>query len=84
MNNVINAPWTDKQVENLKKWQECGHVHPFTCGGKTNGQDCICDLVPTKDGWICPICPYKQNWAHEMMLDNPTADLSDILNFKKD
>jgi len=24
-------------------------------------------LIATKKGWICPVCDYKQNWAHEFM-----------------
>lgn len=24
-------------------------------------------LIATKDGWICPVCNYKQNWAHRFM-----------------
>ncbi len=26
-------------------------------------------LVATKDGWMCPVCDYKQYWAHEFMAD---------------
>ena len=22
------------------------------------------NLVATKNGWICPVCDYTQNWAH--------------------
>lgn len=63
---IIHAPWTEEQVKNLNDWQRTGFVHPFTCGGR----DCQCDLVATKDGWICPIgCGYKQSYAHDFMLD---------------
>lgn len=22
-------------------------------------------LIATSEGWICPVCDYKQNWAHD-------------------
>ena len=25
------------------------------------------NLIATKDGWICPVCDYKQYWAHKFM-----------------
>lgn len=58
------APWTDEQVKSLNKYQQCSWVHPFTCGGK----NCRRVLVATPNGWICPKCDYKQDWAHEFML----------------
>lgn len=24
-------------------------------------------LIATKEGWICPVCNYKQDWAHKFM-----------------
>lgn len=24
-------------------------------------------LIATENGWICPVCNYKQNWAHTFM-----------------
>jgi hypothetical protein len=26
-------------------------------------------LVATTEGWLCPCCGYKQNWAHDFMAD---------------
>lgn len=66
---MLKALWTDEQVENLNKYQKAGAFHPFTCGnngmpGYHAGQS---DLVATKAGWICPLCDYTQDWAHEFM-----------------
>lgn len=58
------VPWTQEQIDALNKWQKCGYVHPYTCGGKIDGKDCREDLIATKDGWVCPKnCGYTQNWA---------------------
>jgi len=67
------APWTDEQVENLKKWQVHPFAHPFTCCSHDD-----CDrlnqpnegaLIPSNEGWVCPCGKWKQNWAHQFMLD---------------
>lgn len=60
---IVRAPFTPEQVERLNKWQQCGVVHPFTCGNP----DCRSDLVATPDGWKCPNCNYIQDWAHAFM-----------------
>jgi len=26
-------------------------------------------LIATKDGWVCPVCDYKQNWAYTFMIE---------------
>ena len=26
-------------------------------------------LIATEEGWVCPVCDYKQNWAHDFMMD---------------
>lgn len=63
MDDRLQAPFTDEQVKNLNAFQKAGYFHPFTCG------KCSCDLVATKDGWICPTegCGYTQDWAHGFM-----------------
>lgn len=77
MMNEIESPWTDEQVKNLNAFQMNGKMHPFTCGGDRmddahrayvdkNGGD-YGQLVATKDGWVCPVCGYEQNWAHGFM-----------------
>ena len=63
---MLQSPFTKEQVESLNGYQEEGYFHPFTCGK----DDCRQTLVATEDGWVCPDCDYKQNWAHEFMADN--------------
>ena len=75
----IEAPWTDGQVAGLNAWQACGWVHPFTCPGPRmnaahrayqaeHGGD-FGQLTATPAGWICPVCSYKQMWAHDFMFN---------------
>jgi hypothetical protein len=61
---IITAPWTDDQVANLNAWQHAGNVHEFTCGGDHAGSRV---LVARNDGWHCPGCDHRQNWAHDFM-----------------
>lgn len=65
---IIQAPWTNEQVANLREWQN-GPVHPYTCTESEHGR-----LVPTNLGWICSDkdCGYKQFWAHSFSLDGST------------
>lgn len=42
-------------------------MHEFTCGNDHGGER---TLITTNDGWICPICDYKQDWCHAFMIDN--------------
>jgi len=67
--------WTQEQVDALNASQQ-GYGHPFTCGsgnrsdeahtayaeesGEDKGQ-----LIATKRGWVCPVCDYRQFWAHD-------------------
>jgi ABC-type lipoprotein export system ATPase subunit len=62
---MTHAPWTDEEVENLNKYQAAGVFHPFTCPHHSQ-QDV---LVATHEGWVCSHCDYKQDWAHDFMLD---------------
>ena len=77
----IKAPFTPEQVAALNRWQTESYFHPFTCGGKRrddaheayqaeHGGD-FGQLVATEAGWICPVCDYTQNWAHEFMTGEP-------------
>jgi rRNA maturation protein Nop10 len=59
----IKTPWTDDEVECLKRWQSCPLIHKFTC----RADNCRQELVPTNDGWVCPECGRKQDWAHPFM-----------------
>lgn len=27
-------------------------------------------LIATEKGWVCPVCDYTQNWAHDFMVGN--------------
>lgn len=66
----VTAPWTDEQVEALWAWQHSAYVHPYTCGNRDDNhphEDEFGDhgvLRPTNDGWTCPFCDYRQDWAH--------------------
>lgn len=60
----IEAPWTPEQVEALNTFQRSGQFHPFTCG---NDSDSV--LIAREDGWHCPDCAYRQNWAHAFMAE---------------
>jgi hypothetical protein len=75
------APWTDEQVVALNAFQTAGRFHPFTCGNdrgdenhrkvaKERGDRDFGLLVATKEGWVCPACDYRQNWAHPFMAGN--------------
>lgn len=79
MKPKIEAPWTDDQVSVLNQFQSGRLFHPFTCGGDRtdaahrayqaeHGGD-FGQLVADKDGWHCPVCDYRQNWAHGFMAD---------------
>jgi hypothetical protein len=71
---MSKAPWTEEQVLNLLAWQKSDHVHPFTCPNRGDGKHHefwgdLGVLVPSGDGWACPSCDYRQDWAHTFMLD---------------
>ena len=67
------APWTEEEVDNLRKFQSLEWVHPFTCCGHKNCERTEREdqgvLIPTAEGWVCPCGKYKQDWAHSHMLD---------------
>jgi len=67
MSDIIKAPFTKFQVDKLNHYQQLGFVHEFTCGNKHDGNKI---LIATEDGWICPSCDYKQNWANKFMLNS--------------
>ncbi len=57
------------RIRAIKKWQECGYVHPLTCGG----EDCRADLEPVEfDNAIvleCPACGKVQLKIPLFLLD---------------
>jgi hypothetical protein len=69
---ILKAPWTQEQVKALSRYQQNKQVHPFTCGsGRRTDADHLDGegvLVATPDGWKCPYCDYRQDWAHEFMM----------------
>jgi hypothetical protein len=81
MPETILAPFTRRQVEALNRWQRTPWVHPFTCANRgasghreyaeAHGWDTEGILTATRDGWLCPVCGYRQGWAHDFMLEIP-------------
>lgn len=54
---ILKAPWTTKQIEQLEKRQERDDMHPYTCV-------CGHSLEPYPDGWHCEFgCGYHQDWC---------------------
>lgn len=62
----IKAPWTIDQVHALNAYQRLGYVHEFTC---PENHETSRTLLAKPDGWHCPSCDYRQDWAHEWMAD---------------
>ena len=76
---VITAPFSAAQVAALNAYQATARFHPFTCGGErmdaahrarqaVHGGD-FGQLVAEPDGWRCPVCNYRQDWAHAFMAE---------------
>lgn len=69
--NQIKAPWSAEKVTALNLYQKSRRLHPYTCGfnrtdeNHTDGEGI---LIATENGWICPFCDYKQDWANEFSL----------------
>lgn len=66
----IYAPFTREQVVALNEWQRAEWLHPFTCRDRDDHVGGG-ELVATVSGWVCPQCPYTQDWAHRFMLTTP-------------
>ena len=75
---MIKAPFTKEQINKLNEYQTSGKFHPFTCG--RNHIECEVNktprdyekdgvLIATEEGWICPCGKYRQNWAHDFMVE---------------
>lgn len=69
MTSKITAPWTDDEVAALNRFQTCGFVHEFTCIDDHGSASRV--LIARRDGWHCPSCGYRQDWAHRFMLQEP-------------
>jgi hypothetical protein len=62
----IRPPWTQEQVNALNQRQKNQAYHPYTCGGSRKDAKHLDGegvLVATVDGWRCPFCDYRQDWA---------------------
>lgn len=70
MSIIIEAPFTDEQVDNLNKFQQSGMFHEFTC-------ICRKSLVATNNGMRCPGCGRMQYWVHNFMAD---GSLNEYIN----
>ena len=70
--SVVTPPWTQEQADALNAFQRRGEFHPFTCGSGRRTDPCHADgegvLFATTLGWVCPFCPYRQGWAHSLMM----------------
>lgn len=67
--------WSESDVALLLQRQADPMSHPYTCGGdrsdanhvvqaEEDGDDDTGILIPTRRGWVCPACDYRQFWAH--------------------
>lgn len=65
---TIRAPFNDRQVAELNRYQVADIMHPFTCPYE-HQEEVV--LMATVDGWHCPVrfCDYRQDWAHRFMAD---------------
>jgi hypothetical protein len=63
--------FTPEEVQSLNDFQKSGYMHPFTCGSGNRCDEKHLDgeglLVATENGWECPWCDWRQNWAHDFM-----------------
>lgn len=67
MTGSIRAPWDDETVAALNAYQVAEIMHPYTCGGEHEGESV--PLLATRDGWVCPLCDYAQDWAHAFSIE---------------
>jgi DNA (cytosine-5)-methyltransferase 1 len=79
MSDTIEKPWTQEQADALNHFQQFGRMHPFTCGSGNRIDAAHLDregvLFATPNGWICPYCDYRQNWAHDFMFHKTVAEI---------
>ena len=58
-----------EQVANVRRWQECDHGHPLTCG------NCSCRspmaVIDDGSGLLCFHCKHVQEWVPEVCLSGP-------------
>lgn len=66
MSEILKMPWSAEQVAALNRRQNNPELHPYTCGGNRTDADHLDGegrLVATPEGWKCPFCDYRQDWA---------------------
>ena len=68
MSETRKAPFTKKELKNLRRFQKRRDIHPFTCGRAGCEKSQI--LIPTEEGMKCPCGKYNQTWVHEFMTKN--------------
>ncbi len=68
--STIRAPFTERQVAELNRYQVADIMHPFTCPNDGHADEVV--LLATTEGWFCPVrrCTYRQDWAHSFMADS--------------
>jgi hypothetical protein len=77
MSEHLKAPFRAEAVVHLNRYQNYSGWHPFTCGNdrgsaehkayaEAHGGDWG-QLIATSTGWVCPVCGYTQDWAHDFM-----------------
>ena len=65
MNEILKAPWTTEQVDQLNINQGDSSLHPYTCGNKAVYHNRLeSALLATETGWACLGCGYIQDWCH--------------------
>lgn len=57
----VYAPWTGEQVISINYYQSYTAFIPKRC--PTQHYSRFPALVATPDGYICPLCDFKQNWC---------------------
>jgi hypothetical protein len=78
--NILEAPFTQEQVDKINKWQNSWDYHPFTCCSPEEIEECLRAnkqgktfeeneglLIATLDGFVCPCSKYTQDWCYEFM-----------------
>lgn len=78
MDYMTHAPWTEEQVERLRRFQDIGCVHPqrCDCGGIDGEGDP--KMVPTTDGWVCPDhCGHIMKYVATFVLDGTMDEFFD-------
>ena len=81
--NILHAPFTEEQVENLNLYQISGVFHPFTSWGEVHsGKPGRTMLIATQQQWVCPDknCDYTQDWVHSSMTNRSLIEHSYRMN----